>query len=250
MEPLLRWRGQVALVTGASSGIGRAIALDLGRLGLRVALTGRRAAELESVAAEIRAVGGEALVLPADQTRLESSAELFAKIHAQWEPVAVLVNSAGMRGGETLLGADLEEIRDAFALNVLAAAACMREFIAARPPGTDGAIINISSMTAHRVMPGVPPVYAATKHALRVLTDGLRSELATAKSPVKVSLISPGLVDTPWHRDPAGVLTKKGAYPYETLQPEDIVAAVRYILSAPPRVQIGDIMLRPTAQNF
>ena len=85
---------------------------------------------------------------------------------------------------------------------------------------------------------------------MRVLTDGFRSALATENLPIKVALVSPGLVDTPWHHLPDGVVARKGGYPYEPLQTADVAAAVRYILSAPPHVQITDILLRPSAQPF
>lgn len=246
--PLHRWRGKVALVTGASSGIGRAIALDLGALPMRVAITGRRADELEAVAAEIRSRGGEALALPGDQTELAHNARVFAAIRARWGSVDLLVNNAGVRGGASLLTANLEEIQQGLNLNVLAAIACMREAVADLRGKRDAAIIAISSMVGHRVMAGVPPLYAATKHALRVITDGLRTELSGSDPQIKVALISPGLVDTPWHLLPNGVLREKGAYPHGTLKSEDIVAAVHYILSVPPHVQISDILLRPTGQ--
>jgi NADP-dependent 3-hydroxy acid dehydrogenase YdfG len=155
-----------------------------------------------------------------------------------------------MRGGASVLGAPLEEIADAFHLNVLAATACMREAVADMRGKPNAAIINISSMTGHRLLPGTPGAYAATKHALRIMTDGLRSELAAEKLPIKVALISPGLVDTPWHRQPDGILGKGGSFPYEPLQPADVVEAVRYILSAPAHVQVGDIQLRSTGQPF
>jgi len=246
--PLHRWRGKVALVTGASSGIGRALALDLGALPMRVAITGRRADELEAVAAEIRARGGEALPLPGDQADVDHNARLFAAIRARWGGVDLLVNNAGVRGGASLLTASLAEIQGGLNLNVLAAIACMREAVADMRGKPDAAVIAISSMVGHRVMAGVPPLYAATKHALRVITDGLRTELAGSDPQIKVALISPGLVDTPWHTLPNGILREKGAYPHGTLRAGDIVEAVHYILSVPPHVQISDILLRPTGQ--
>jgi len=249
-KSLSRWRGKVALVTGASSGIGRAIAVDLGRLGLKVAIAGRQRAGLAAVAAEIRRAGGEALVLTGDQARLETNRLFFRRLRARWGGVDVLVNSAGVRGGTSVLGASLAELQAGFNLNVLAATVCMREAVADLRGKPAGVIINLSSMTGHRLLPGTPGTYAATKHALRLMTDGLRAELAAEKLPIKLALISPGLVDTPWHRQPGGVLAKNGAYPYEPLQPADIVAAVRYILAAPPRVQIGDIQIRSTGQPF
>lgn len=247
---LARWHGKVALVTGASSGLGRAIALDLGRLQMKVAVAGRRETELAAVAAELRALGAEALVLAGDQAQLETNLRFFRELRARWGGVDVLVNSAGTRGGASVLGATLEELQAGFALNVLAATVCMREAAADLRGKADAAIINISSMTGHRLLPGTPAPYAAAKHALRIITDGLRSELAAEKLPVKVALISPGMVDTPWHRQPGGVVARTGAFPYEPLQPADVVAAVRYILAAPPHVQIGDIQLRSTGQPF
>jgi NADP-dependent 3-hydroxy acid dehydrogenase YdfG len=248
--PLTRWRGKVALVTGASSGIGRALAVDLGLLGLKVAVAGRRAAELEAVAAEIREAGGEALVLVGDQAQLATNLRFFQEVRTRWGGVDVLVNSAGVRGGASILGAPLDELQAGFNVNVLAATLCMREAVADMRSRGAGVIINVSSMTGHRMLPGTPGPYAATKHALRIMTDGLRAELAAENLPIKVALLSPGLVDTPWHSQPGGVLAKTGAYPYEPLQPADLVSAVRYILASPPHVQIGDIQLRSTGQPF
>lgn len=247
---LQRWHGKVAFVTGASSGIGRAVALEFGRLKMKVAVAGRREAELQKVAEEIRDLGAEALPLVGDQTELATNPRFFRELRAHWGGVNVLVNSAGIRGGASLLGSDLAEIQAGFNLNVLAAVACMREAVADMRGQTEGAIINLSSMTGHRLLPGAPGPYAAAKHALRIITDGLRAELAAEKLPIKVALISPGLVDTPWHSQPDGMLTKKGAYPYEPLKPDDIVEAVKYILAAPPHVQIGDIQIRSTGQPF
>ena len=149
-----------------------------------------------------------------------------------------------------MLQDDWDDVQAALDLNVRAALLCMREAAAAMRGKSDAAIINVSSMTGHRLLPGTPAVYAATKHALRILTDGLRAELVQAGERIKVALISPGLVDTPWHAKPDGVFALKGAYPYPPLQPEDIAAAVRTILDAPAGVQVCDIQLRPAAQPF
>lgn len=249
-EELERWRGKIALVTGASSGIGRALAEDLGRLGMKVAVTGRRATALSDTAAAVCAAGGEALALAGDQRDIETNRRFFADVAVHWGPVDVLVNNAGMQGGRSLLQEDWDELQAALDLNVRAALICMREAAAAMRGKQEGAIINVSSMTGHRVVPGVPALYAATKHALRILTDGLRAELAAEGRTVKVALLSPGLVDTPWHHKPGGLIARTGAYPYPPLTPADIAAAVRYILSAPPGVQVCDILLRPSAQTF
>ncbi|MSU66260.1 MAG: SDR family NAD(P)-dependent oxidoreductase [Opitutus sp.] len=245
-----RWRGKIALVTGASSGIGRAIAEDFGRLGMKVAVTGRRPDALAETAAAVRAAGGEALVLAGDQREAAVNRKFFADLAAHWGSVDVLVNNAGTMGGRSLLRDEWDELQSALDLNVRAALLCMREAAAAMRGKDPAAIINVSSMTGHRVVPGTPTVYAATKHALRILTDGLRSELVQDGQKVKVALLSPGLVDTPWHSKPDGLIALKGAYPYPPLTAADLVAAVRYVLAAPPGVQICDIQLRPSAQPF
>jgi len=248
MDPeLLRWRGKVALVTGASSGIGATIATSLGELGMKVAIAGRDQARLRRVALEVERAGGEALVLRGDQARAPVNARFFGRIRRKWGGIDVLVNSAGVRGGRSLLQGDWAELQSALDLNVRAALLCMRQAVDDMRNRKDAAIINISSMTGHRVLPGVPALYAATKHALRVLTDGLRTELVEQNLPIKVALISPGLVDTPWHRPP-GPGTKKRPFPYPPLQPADIANAVRYILSAPRHVQVCDILIRPSEQ--
>jgi NADP-dependent 3-hydroxy acid dehydrogenase YdfG len=247
---LQRWRGRIALVTGASSGIGRAIAEDLGALGLKVAITGRRAEALAETAAAVTAAGGEARVLAGDQRDIDVNQRFFADIRAHWGPVDLLVNNAGTQGGRSLLRDSLDEIQEALDLNLRAAIVCMREAVAAMRGKSEAAIINVSSLTGHRMMPGMPAVYSATKHALRILTDGLRAEVIEERLPIKVSLLSPGMVDTPWHSRPGGVVDQKGDYLFPPLAPADLAAAVRYILSAPAGVQVSDILLRPALQAY
>jgi NADP-dependent 3-hydroxy acid dehydrogenase YdfG len=251
MNPeLLRWRGRTALVTGASSGIGRAIAEDLGRLGLRVALVGRRADALAATAASVQGLGGEAMCLVGDQAEADFNRRMFGEVRARWDAPDIVVNNAATLGGRSLVSADFAEIQAALDLNIRAVILCMREAAAGMRGKPEGAVINLSSMTGHRLLPGTPAVYAATKHALHILTDGFRAELAQAGLPVKVALISPGMVDTPWHAGPGGIIAQKGGYPYPPLTPADIVAAVRYILSASPGTQVCDIQLRPAGQPF
>lgn len=247
---LQRWRGRIALVTGASSGIGQAIAEDFGRLGMRVAVVGRRVDALAATANAVQAAGGEAMVVAGDQTEADFNRRLFAEVRTRWAAPDVVVNNAATLGGRSLLEADIAEIEAALDLNVRAAILCMREAAAGMRGKDEAVVINLSSMTGHRMLPGTPAVYAATKHALRILTDGFRAELVQAGLPVKVALISPGLVDTPWHAKPDGVVAQKGGYPYPPLAPSDIVAAVRYILSASPGAQVCDIQLRPAAQAY
>lgn len=247
-DPLARWRGKTAFVTGGSSGIGRAVAMELATLGCKVAISGRRAEALHTTVQALRDAGADAQALPGDQTDPAVIADWFRTLRETWGEVAVLINSAGASGPASVLQGDWEAIKATFDLNVLATLQCIREAGAGMREQPEAAIINISSMTGHRVLPGTPALYAATKHALRILTDGIRAELAADNAAVKVALLSPGLVDTPWHTRPGGMLETQGGYPYEPLKTEDIATAVRYILAAPPHVQIGDIQIRSTGQ--
>jgi NADP-dependent 3-hydroxy acid dehydrogenase YdfG len=245
-----RWRGKVALVTGASSGIGAAIAVMLGELGLKVALAGRDRRRLGVVAERVRTAGGDGLVAAGDQARMPGNAAIFQRVRQRWGEVDVLVNCAGMRGGISLLDDPWPELQAALDLNVSSALWCAREAVAGMQGKTEGAIVNISSMVGHRVFPGVPAMYAATKHALRILTDGLRAEVSVRRLPIKVALISPGLTDTPWHRQQGSVRAGGKNYPHAPLTPRDVADTVRYVLETPPGVQIRDILLCSSEQPY
>jgi NADP-dependent 3-hydroxy acid dehydrogenase YdfG len=248
---LERWRGKVAVVTGASSGIGAAIAESLANAELRVVLVGRDRRRLGRVAERVRTItGGKAPIIVCDQLRLPQNAAMFRQVKTRLGGADVLVNCAGMRGGLSLIDARWPEIQQAFDLNVSAALCCAREAIAQMRRKPEGAIINISSMVGHRVLPGAPALYSATKHALRILTDGLRTEIAQRKLPIKVALISPGLTDTPWHLQPGSVRAGGKSYPHAPLTPRDIADVVRYILATPRGVQIRDVLLSAAEQPY
>jgi NADP-dependent 3-hydroxy acid dehydrogenase YdfG len=245
-ETLKRWQGRTALVTGGSSGIGRAAAMALADIEMRIAISGRRSERLGEVKEVIEERGSEALVLQGDQTVAAANYAFFEKIRDTWGGVDLLVNNAGTSGGRPFVDVEFSVIQDCFDLNIRAAAICMREAVKDMKARDGGTIINLSSMNAHRYVAGRgSPAYAASKHALRLLTEGLRSELAAEKSPIKIAMISPGLVDTDFHRD-RGI----ASFGFPPLQPEDIVQAMLYILSTPPRVQVCDIQIRPIHQSF
>lgn len=238
----------VALVTGATSGIGRAVARRLLGRGMKVAATGRRQERLEELAAEAAALPGELLPLVADQLVPADNRQIFERLKERWGRLDVLVNNAGMSGGKGLAGAPIEDIQRCFDLNVSAAILCMQLAVdMMRDKG--GIIINIGSMAGHRHIPGKAGsvAYAASKHALRAASEGLRMELTRQQIPVKVALISPGMVDTEWH----GEAHRGGGqgYAYRPLDAEDLADAVLYVLSTPPHVQVCDLQLRSTSQE-
>ena len=245
-------RGRNALITGASSGIGRAVALRLARLGCRVAISARRAERLEELATEMRAEHPEAEVecMPCDLRDTSAIESLFDGLRSRWGGVDLLINNAGLGRRAPLCSGATDKWREMLEVNVLALCVCTREAVSdMQRRGDEGHIVHIASMASHRV-PLNSGVYSATKYAVRSLTEGLRLELREAKSQIRVSAISPGFVETEfaevYHGRPEAARETYGRFP--VLQPEDIADAVAYVLTAPQHVQVHDMLIRPTQQ--
>jgi len=242
---------RVALVTGASSGIGAAIAEALARVGMRVAVLARRRDRLEALATALQAAGAkEVLVLPCDLRREDELLAAFATLRARWGGVEVLVNNAGLGRDAPLMSGSTDAWREMLDVNVLALAICTREASADMRAGGDrGHVVHVSSMAAHRVPEG-SGMYSASKFAVRSLTEGLRKELRALGSAIRVSAVSPGFVETEfaevWSGDPNAGATTYGKYP--VLQPDDVAAIVLSLLQLPARAEVHDVLVRPTAQ--
>lgn len=242
------WEGRVALVTGASSGIGRAIARGLVEDGLKVAALARSA---DKLAALHRDCGDALLPLPCDLRDEASIRAAFGQVAAAWGGVDILVNNAGLGHAQSLLDGDTEKWREMLEVNVLALTVCTREALQQlEARGAAGHIVHISSMASHRVPPN-SGMYSATKYAVRALTEALRKELHARGSRTRVTAISPGLVETGFHRVFTG--SEDGAREiYDALRvldAADVLEAVRYVLAQPPHVQVHDVLLRPTEQG-
>ena len=252
MADLERWRGKVALVTGASGGIGREVVRRLAAEGLRVAFCARRDHALRELAGEVVAGGGHALAVAADLSEEAGVRRMFGQVRERWGGVDVLVNNAGVGFNAPLLTGDPAQWRAMFDINVMALCVATQLAVADMTARrVAGHVIHIGSMAGHRVPPG-GGVYAASKFAVRALTEGLRQELRQAGSAVRVSCISPGYVETGfaahWHHgDEALGRETYGHFP--VLQAEDIAEAVAWTLSTPQHMQVHDILIRPTRQG-
>jgi NADP-dependent 3-hydroxy acid dehydrogenase YdfG len=245
-----RWQNRVALVTGGSSGIGRAVAAALFRAGMRVAVCARRIERLEALRTELDA-GARLLTIGADLRLEPEILRVFEQVRSEWGGVAVLVNNAGLGHHAPLLSGSTQHWREMLEVNVLALCICTREAVAdMRHRGDDGHVIHISSMAAHRVPPG-SGVYSASKFAVRALTEGLRQELRAAGSGIRITAVSPGFVETEfaavYHQDEAKARETYGRY--KVLSDDDVAAAVLYALAQPAHVQVHDILMRPTEQQ-
>jgi len=250
MGEFKRWQGRAALVTGASAGIGRAIALKLAEKGIKVALAARRADRLNALKKTIERSGGQALSLPADLRDEAQIRSVFAEIKRIYGGTDLLVNSAGLGHVAPLMTGSTEAFREMLEVNVLALAITTRFAVADMTKrNTAGQIIHISSMSAYRVQSGMG-MYGATKHAVRALTEGLRLELREAKSPIRVTAISPADTASEFAEHYYGSKEEAEAHqpPYPPMRAEDIADAVLYILSTPENVEVHDLLLRPREQ--
>ena len=235
--------GKTALITGATSGIGRAIAVALAGARVRVIVCGRREDLLQELVTEL---GASSAAIPVDLRGQESMDAMFDAV----EELDILINCAGVAPKATVLAGGYEQFNELLEVNVLALAYCAQRAVRLFGPG-GGHIINVSSMSGHRVPPS-GGFYAATKFAVRALTDSLRYELKAAGDKTRVACISPGFVDTPlldaYFKGNEHELAelKSGL---RMLQPEDVAASVLHLLQAPAHVEIGDILLRPSDQS-
>ena len=242
-----RWRGRVAVISGASSGIGAEVARALSKAGLRVALGARREGLLAEVAASISPapVWGHAL----DVRSPESVAAFYRALDAQWGAADVLINNAGVGFRGALWDQPPEEWSAMLDVNVLGLLRMTQPALQRMQSSGRGHIFNISSMSGHRVTP-LSSVYAATKHAVAALTEGLRADLRAAQSRIRVTAVSPGFVETdfiePYVKSPDEARAIREAYPLLTCA--DIASAVVYALAAPDHMQVHDLLIRPTAQ--
>ena len=241
-------KGKVVAITGASSGIGEAIASMLAAGGAKVVLGARRKDHLESIVKRIKAAGGEAVYLVTDVKKPDNLLQLVNLACDTYGRLDVMVNNAGIarlsRIGD-LQVADWEEMINVNIKGTLyGIAAAMPVF---KQQGS-GHIINIISTAGIRIVP-LQGVYAATKNAVRTITEALRQE---SGGRYRVTGISPGFVKTElsdYIKDEATRSAIKEKASQIAITPDAIAGAVAYAISQPDNVDIGDIVIRPTLQD-
>jgi len=226
---------KTALVTGASSGIGKAIAIALQESGMKVIGLCRSVENLPRGVAP----------LPCDLRDPDAIRKSFASL----DHLDILVNSAGLAYLSRLTDGDPAQWDEMWQVNVQALSLCCQLALPLFPKN-GGHILNISSMSGHRVPP-TGGFYAATKFAVRAVSEALRAELKTAGSSVRISALSPGFVDTPLldkyfaGREDQLKQTRESI---KMLTPESIAASALHVLTSPPDVEINDLMIRSPDQ--
>ncbi len=243
-------KDRVALVTGASSGIGEATALMLAAAGARVAVAARRRDRLESVASRIRERGGEALVVAADFGVEAEAQRAVRETEKAFGRLDILVNNAGVMYLEPVIEADLARWRRMFEINVLGLIAATQAALPGMRERRDGHIVNIAS-TAGRIASPMGAAYSGTKFGVVAFSESLRKEIY--KHRVRVTVIEPGLVATELREHIGHAATQEAindwADSIRQLQPDDIARAILFCVTQPPHVCVNEVLMRPTDQE-
>jgi NADP-dependent 3-hydroxy acid dehydrogenase YdfG len=245
--------GKSIVVTGASSGIGAATARVLAGAGAAVTIGARRRDRLEALGAELLARGGAGVAVQQTDMRVERDVlELIAVAGERFGGVDVLVNNAGLGRNAPLSSGTTEDWREMLEVNVLGLCIATRAALAdMERRGVAGHIVNVSSMAGHRVPGHSEGFYSGTKFAVRAISEGLRRELRERQSPIRVSTVSPGFVETEfaavYARSPEAAAKTYGRM--KVLEAPDVAQAILWVVTQPAHVEVHDVLVRPTAQR-
>jgi NADP-dependent 3-hydroxy acid dehydrogenase YdfG len=236
--------GKTAVVTGASSGIGEAT-VRLAKDGCNVVLAARREDRLNALADEL---GEGALAVPTDVTEPAACAALVARAIERFGSLDIVVNNAGLGLYGSIAEGDPEDWRKMFDVNVLGVLYTTRAAVRQMLRQGAGDVVFVSSLAGRRVPRADGTVYAATKHAVNAVAEGLRMDLY--EKGIRVINVEPGLVRTAFPETTHPSADEYYAQrEYTPLEAEDVAAAIVYALDQPPRVSLNEILIRPTEQR-
>ncbi|MGD0561424.1 MAG: SDR family NAD(P)-dependent oxidoreductase [Streptosporangiaceae bacterium] len=248
--------GTAALVTGASSGIGEATAIELARLGASVALVARRTDRIDALAARLNGSGpGKAVAITADVTDEAQALACVEQTVGEFGRLDTLINNAGLMLLGPAVGSDLSDWQRMVDLNIKGLMYCTHAAVphlltaAADSPRGVSDLVNISSV-AGRVARSGSAGYNATKHAVGAFSEALRQEVA--RRHLRVSLVEPGATETELrsHNRPEIVERQNQRFAGMTImQATDIAETIAFIVTRPARVAINEVLIRPTEQD-
>jgi len=250
IKKILMIKNKVAIITGASSGIGFATALALSKAGAKVAIGARRTDMLSELEKKIKENGGEVYSQKLDVTKKNECNSFVDNVLKKWGTVNILVNNAGLMPLSFFKNLKIDEWDQMIDVNIKGVLYCTGAVVTHMLENKSGHIINISSVAGRIVFPA-GSVYCATKHAITAFSEGLRQELSVRKN-IRVTCIEPGVVAT----ELTNTITDESlqgfvenAKKMEALQAEDIANAIVYAVESPNHVNVNEILIRPTTQD-
>jgi NADP-dependent 3-hydroxy acid dehydrogenase YdfG len=243
--------GNVALITGASAGIGAATAIALASEGAYVALAARREDRLSDLAQKIEATGGKVLVVATDVTNEAQVQDLIAKTKETFGRIDILINNAGIALTGAIADANTDDWRRMIDVNILGVMYATHAVLPILIEQKSGHIVNISSVAGRTVRVGIG-AYNLTKWGVNAFSEALRLEVTPHN--IRVTIIEPGMVNTEivTHiSDPVAHQKSQALRQSITpLESEDVAAAIAYAVTQPPRVNVNEILIRPTTQYW
>ena len=243
-------KGKVVVITGASSGLGEATARLLSAQGASVVLGARRFERLQTLAEELKQGGGKALAIPTDVIELDQVKRLVDTAVQTYGRIDVIINNAGLMPLSLLERLKVDDWNQMIDVNIKGVLNGIAAALPYMQEQKSGQVINVSSVAGHKVRPG-NVVYAATKHAVRVLSEGLRQEVKPYN--IRTTIISPGAVatelpDSVTESDVADNI--RNFYEAYAIPADSFARAVAFAMSQPDNVDINEILYRPTAQEL
>ncbi len=243
-------KDKIAIITGASSGIGEATALRLAQAGATVVLAARRVERLEALASRIEQSGGTALAVATNVTDSMSAQGMARKARDAFGRIDILINNARIMPLSPISKFKVEEWDRMIDVNIKGVLHCIAATLPSMLEQGSGHIVNISSVAGRRPFPS-GTIYSATKFAVRAISQGLRLELSPTEK-IRVTDIEPGVVTTELTQH---ITDRETADRFETnwsdkraLDPEDVAETILFVLSQPDHVNINEILVRPTDQ--
>ena len=241
---------KIALITGATSGIGMATTKVLSALGYNAIITGRRAERLNKLKREIESTNGTTvLALCFDIQNQKQTSQALNSIPAEWKSIDLLINNAGLAAGAEKIYEDAwDKWAQMLDTNVKGLLFLSKEVIKWMVERKSGHIVNLSSIAGINVYEG-GSIYCASKHAVNAITKGMRIDLL--KHNIRVTSVSPGMVETEFSLVRFGGDKEKADQVYKGITPlsaMDVAQAIEFAVTRPPHVNINDILIMPTQQ--
>ncbi len=243
---------RIALITGATAGIGEATAEILAENGFKLILTGRRTERLEQLKAKLeKDTDCETVILPFDIRNKDATEKAFLSLPEEWKNIDVLINNAGLAAGlATIDEGDVDDWERMIDTNIKGLLYITRLVTPIMVKRCSGHIINLSSIAGKEAY-AMGNVYCASKHAVQALTQGMRIDLV--KHGIKVSSVAPGAVETEFSMVRFHGDEQKASDVYKGFTPlyaKDIAETILFMVTRPAHVNIDDVLIMPTAQAF